>query len=218
MADKKFLEVLYKNKIAVIAIASTLMALVIISLIVFFVSRGGSSAAGGNRPGSGSDTDNPLINMPGNNSNISINVIVEPDTELNIDGFYGFNAAGIALVRKDDKFGFMDENYRIVVPFIYDKVRWVASDEYINVQMNGRWGIVDSHGKLVVPCTNEGINDISIFGDAFIVNNGNKYGAISRVDSSIVIPFEYDRIIGLSGNNFLLIKDGEAGVYEIVND
>ena len=202
-----------KKKKITMAICVGVAVLFITILITIMTSGGENLPAGNNGAGGNTGANNPSGTSP--DANDKIKIVIDLDQDLNIDEFYGYNSDGIAMVRSGKKYGFIGEDYKFVIPLVYDNIRWITSDDYINVQMNGKWGIADKSGKLVVPCTYDDVDSISIFGDFFIIKNGKKFGCISRIDGSIIVKFEYDKIVGLKENTFLLVKDGATGVYEI---
>ena len=66
---------------------------------------------------------------------------------------------GITIAKKDGKYGAIDLNNNIVIPFNlpYEDVREFRHGRASVKDVNGKWGVIDNKGNLIVPCTNESI-------------------------------------------------------------
>ncbi len=103
----------------------------------------------------------------------------------------GFNFFdGLAEVKKDGLYGFVDKIGKEVIPCIYDYV-CTFSEGLAAVKGYGRWGFVDVRGKLVIPFTYEEAYNFSE-GLAEVRKNG-KYGFIDKL-GTIVIPCIYEEV------------------------
>ena len=94
---------------------------------------------------------------------------------------------GLAAVRSDGKWGFIDENFTVVTPIEYDEVRWF-SEGLAAVKMGGKWGFIDKSGAMVIPAK----YDIAWYfsdGLAVVTENG-KDGYIDK-SGVMVIPSKY---------------------------
>ena len=56
---------------------------------------------------------------------------------------------GLAPVRKNDKWGYINTQGEEVVPCIYDDV-WDFSEGLARVEQNGEWSIINKEGKVIV--------------------------------------------------------------------
>jgi len=113
--------------------------------------------------------------------------------------YYHF-CLGIACVKKDGKWGFINKQNEVVIPFgLYDmndsKERYmyrppaIYEDRIlIPVQTNNRWGVIDTGNNTVISFQYE---DIWCFGDYFIAKKCGKLGVID-INENIILPFEYD--------------------------
>lgn len=74
------------------------------------------------------------------------------------DHLYSFDD-GITIAKKDGRYGAIDINNNIVIPFDlpYEDVRGFRDGRASVRDANGKWGVIDTEGKLVVPCTNDNI-------------------------------------------------------------
>lgn len=61
-----------------------------------------------------------------------------------------FSEDGLAAVKKDDKFGFIDLNGELVIRNVYDGVG-LFNEGYVLVERNGKSGIINSEGELIIP-------------------------------------------------------------------
>ncbi|NMA94130.1 MAG: hypothetical protein GX975_05655 [Clostridiales bacterium] len=95
---------------------------------------------------------------------------------------------GLVLVQKDNKFGFINKNGELAIPFIYDFAK-SFSDGMALVEKNGKFGYIDTSGKEVIPCI---YDDVSMFSEglAIVLKNG-KCGYIDKNGKEIV-PYIFD--------------------------
>ena len=74
------------------------------------------------------------------------------------DHLYSFEN-GITIAKKDGRYGAIDLNNNTVIPFglPYEDVRGFRDGRASVRDANGKWGVIDTEGKLVVPCSNDSI-------------------------------------------------------------
>ena len=74
------------------------------------------------------------------------------------DYIYSFEN-GITVAKKEGKYGVIDLNNNIVVPFglPYVDVRGFRNSRASVKDSSGKWGVIDTAGNLIVPCTNDNI-------------------------------------------------------------
>ena len=74
------------------------------------------------------------------------------------DHLYTFEN-GITIAKKDGRYGAIDLNNNAVIPFNlpYVDVRGFRDGRASVREMSGKWGVIDTEGKLVVPCTSDNI-------------------------------------------------------------
>ena len=151
--------------------------------------------------------------------------IEEEDLNSRYD-YAGYFYEGLALVKRNDKWGFIDKTGREVIPCKYD-----GADAFSNglaaVCLNGKWGFVDKTGREVIPCKFDYVGNFSEGLPTVILND--KWGRIDRngrmydyechnfseglavvclngnwgvIDGTgrEVIPFKYDWIAPLEGD------------------
>ena len=105
----------------------------------------------------------------------------EPETLANFH-------EGLTAVKKNDKFGFVDRNGNLVIPFVYEK----ACDFHeglVAVKKDDKWGFINKNGEIVIPLEYDFVCD---FHEGLaMVSKNNKWGFINK-DGEIVIPLEYN--------------------------
>ena len=111
-----------------------------------------------------------------------------------------FGNRGLAVVRLNGKYGFIDKNGNEVIPLIFDDVicdfdkyyfYWNTYQTCVSVCKNKKWGYIDSLGNVVVPLLYDKVKPYLVEDSPnWVVKNG-KYGCID-VNGRLVIPFEYD--------------------------
>ena len=92
---------------------------------------------------------------------------------------------GLAGVKKNSKWGFIDKFGKEVITCIYDRV-WSFSEGLARVAKNGKYGFIDKSGKEVIPCSYDYIGDF-YEGLAMAEKNG-KYGFIDKSGREVIPP------------------------------
>ena len=89
---------------------------------------------------------------------------------------------GLAEVKLNGKYGFVDQQGKEVVPLKYDNAR-SFSEGLARVRLNYKWGFIDTTGKEVVPLKytyigpfSEGLAEVGLyFKDGFVDKTGHEY-------------------------------------------
>ena len=58
---------------------------------------------------------------------------------------------GIAQVKLNDKYGYIDKTGKEIIPCKYDDA-WNFSEGFAKVALNGKYGCVNQLGDIIVPC------------------------------------------------------------------
>ena len=103
------------------------------------------------------------------------------------DNIMDFNE-GLAKVRLDNKYGYIDKTGREVVPCKYG-FGFDFEDGLAKVELNGKWGLIDETGREVTPCKYNYICDFS--NGLAIVELNEKWGYIDKTGNE-VIPCKYE--------------------------
>lgn len=112
---------------------------------------------------------------------------------------------GKAIARKDWKFGYINDNGDIIIPFEYDDIE-VFIDGKAKARKNFHWdrkyGYISEEGEVIIPFE---YNEIGVFIDGIAkAKKNSRYGYIDE-KGEVIIPFEYERI-EIMENKFILIK------------
>lgn len=107
---------------------------------------------------------------------------------------------GLAAIRKDNKWGYLDKEGKLVISYTFDEANDFC-EGYAILQKGDKWGFIDKTGKEVIPCVYDMVEDFHE-GLALVMKDG-KYGYIDKTNKQ-VIPRKYD-----AGKNF---SEGLAAV------
>jgi len=145
-------------------------------------------------------------------SDIKINVLVEPSLKFD---FVGFFSDGMALVRKDDdKFGFVDKTGEVIIAVIYDEPIYF-SDGLARVKIDDKYGLINKSGEVVVPFDYDWMGDYYgqyKFGLTRAVKD-DKMGFLD-LNGNVAVPFIYDLLFDFNGELAFVWKNGkEEGCY-----
>ena len=120
---------------------------------------------------------------------------------------------GLALVKINGKWGFIDKTGAMVIPAKYD-VACPFIEGLASVKINGKWGSIDKTDTMVIPAKYDGAGSFSE-GLAAVYIAG-KYGFIDK-SGTIVIPAKYDdawyfsngkALVKLNGRKFFIDRNG----------
>lgn len=112
----------------------------------------------------------------------------------------------MARVKVDGKWGYINKNFKIVIPIEYEDASKYVTADLFSVKKDGKWGCVDKTNKIVVPFK---YDDDLYFGSE---NNlarakiGDKYGYVTSAGIE-AIPLKYE-------SAGLLFKEGLSHVEE----
>jgi hypothetical protein len=105
---------------------------------------------------------------------------------------YSYFSEGIALVKRDGKYGFIDKTGREVIPCKYVSAQ-VFSGDFSKVSNNGKYGIIDKTGREIVPCSYK-TDEISQFSNGLCaISRNSKWGFVDTTGKE-VIPCKYDGV------------------------
>lgn len=96
-------------------------------------------------------------------------------------------------VKKDDKWGIIDNDGNLIADYIFDDVRIHPYLDYWWVKYNEKWGAVSFTNKKIVACQYDEILYGNEDNGYISIKNGEKCGLISS-DGKSIIPVEYDDI------------------------
>ena len=119
------------------------------------------------------------------------------------DELGGFNE-GLACVKKDGKYGYIDGKGEEVIPCRYDEVD-DFSEGLAAVQKDGLCGFINKNGEEVVPCRYDRASSFSDDGLAWVVKGG-LWGVINEKGEEVV-PCIYDENDGKGGGFIYSFSD-----------
>lgn len=127
---------------------------------------------------------------------------------------------GICIIHKHSGNGVLNRFGWELIPCRYDNLAWnnYSNPEYFHACKNGKMGILDLTGKVIIPCE---FYDIEFFnndndGNLVIVQKEEKKG-LYTLDGRIIIPCNFSSITPFKDDHdLILVKDkGMAGLYSI---
>lgn len=144
---------------------------------------------------------------------------------------------GLLPVMKDNKWGYIDENNKVVIPFQYENLvnyRLESGEPWRNnesnlgtanyfsgnkvvVRKNGKLGIINKQNNILIPFEYENINSWSKY--LITVSGSGKFGAVNW-NNEVIIPFCYDELLSFLENKTVCfgIKTDEKIInYDIEN-
>lgn len=80
------------------------------------------------------------------------------------EGSLGLFSHGLMGVKKDGKWGFIDENWEVVIPFMYDDVwhfgvgpNFYIDPDHARAELNGKGGEITRYNQVVIPFVHDGM-------------------------------------------------------------
>lgn len=119
---------------------------------------------------------------------------------------------GLALVKKDGKFGYINEAMEEVIPCVYDK-----ADAFMHgiaiVKNGGKSGALNTKGELVIPFDYLILADLSIMGPVLLMAIKERRWGVINKKNQVVVPFEYDEVMTMGGM-VTVTKQSKKGLYD----
>ncbi len=104
--------------------------------------------------------------------------------------FFGYSE-GLAGVKIQGKWGFMDENFNLVIaPKYTEKLVYAFHNGYARFMQNGKVGMIDKTGKVTIEPVYEELYELS---EGLIAFSQNRKWGYMRLDGEIVIAPQYLR-------------------------
>lgn len=94
-----------------------------------------------------------------------------------------------AMVKKNGKWGVVDQYGDETIPPIYDDLRFRSSTQEIMVVKDGKWGIATSNGGEVIPLEYE---DVDITDEHYLARKDGKWAVFYKKTGQQISKFEYD--------------------------
>ncbi|MGN0710264.1 MAG: WG repeat-containing protein [Anaerovoracaceae bacterium] len=117
---------------------------------------------------------------------------------------------GLANVRYNGKWGFIDRMGQIVIPIQYDSVS-VFIDGVAKVCNNEKYGLINRNGQTLLPIQYDGIG--SFVNDFAIVKKDEKYGFVNK-QGQFICDLKYENVRNFE-NGFACVKEnGKWGIID----
>lgn len=181
------------------------------------------------------DTDLAIVSI--NNVHGAINRDGEVVIPIKYDYAMVRFGEGLLPVMKENKWGYVDANNKIVIPFEYENLVdyrlesgefWknknsnlgtadYFSDNKALVRKNGKLGIINKQNEILIPFEYDNINSWSK--ELITVSKSGKFGAVNW-NNEVIIPFCYDELLSIFENKTMCfgIKTDEKIInYDIEN-
>lgn len=114
----------------------------------------------------------------------------------------------VIIAEKDKKFGAFSYSGDTVLPAEYDSI--ICKYHSLIVKNNNKFALFSAEGKSILDFEYDNINHF--MKDKFLITKDSKKFCFD-LESKKITELPFDRII-ISGNNFIVEKDGKKGVYK----
>lgn len=128
------------------------------------------------------------------------------DTVISLNKYTFLNPMdeeGMIFSKLGDKFGYIDINQNILIPFAYDDLS-IFSEGLASAKQNGKYGFIDRKGKVIIPFQFEEESYFYKPGLAKIKAK-HKFGFIDKI-GNIVIPIEFDDAGNTPEDSFVIVS------------
>jgi hypothetical protein len=133
-----------------------------------------------------------------------------------------FASVRACIVKKDEKWGVVNFDNKMVLPSEYDEIEWVDANYDVDYHgvvyealKDSKWGLYDRKGNMLLPHEYDKLRaeDYDDHPEFWIAQKENRYGII-KLSGEVVVPLEYDKITIFSTKSwrtrfFEIEKEGE---------
>lgn len=126
-----------------------------------------------------------------------------------------FHTSELIIAQENNLYGIIDINKNVILPFKYECLSFINSENLLIAQKEGKFGIINTEGKIVLPLEYQEISELSS-DNIFAIKNSDKWGIIN-LDNKLLVPFEYDSI-RLEKDYFIAEKEGNFGLADFNNN
>lgn len=132
--------------------------------------------------------------------------------EYQMLAYFSFSGPMILIAVKDKRFGALDVKNQTIVPFEYDLIEFPVFNGMMKVSKNGKKGVINKTGKMVVPIIYDEIETPSYESGTFSVCNDGRWGVLNKNGEEICEP-RYDKIdsFGFACERLAVCKDNKWG-------
>jgi len=127
---------------------------------------------------------------------------------VSVDAVYN----GLARVKRNGKYGYVDTNGIPVIPCIYNQSgNFIEELAPVQLQSNGKWGYINQAGKLVVPYQ---YDHASEFKEGFGAVSINKKHGFINGQGTVILPIEYDFAGDIACGVAFFRGNGQRGIVD----
>ncbi len=112
------------------------------------------------------------------------------------------------VVRHMGLFGLMNREGELVIDTKYDVLEQLSNPDYFRVSIDGRYGVVDASGKVIVPLEHSFVGNMHE--DIIVACKDDRYGCFDKSGNRIV-PMEYEEIREYAGGMARIRSKGRFG-------
>ena len=120
---------------------------------------------------------------------------------------------GMSLVKRDGRYGFLNAKGKETVPCIYDKAYQFRECGLANVYKDGKCGLVDTEGNLVVPLSD--YDYILAKTEKFYEITKSRLKGVYKSGVGEILPCDYDKTEWFIDDGYIFVK--KDGLYGLIN-
>lgn len=132
------------------------------------------------------------------------------NTKVDFDEAYLFSDE-LAVVNIDGLYGYIDKNFKVVIPPIYDSAE-DFHDGKAKVRKDDYCGVIDKNNKTLLPFEYDEIVDY-LNKNIFVLKDG-KWGILDE-NYNILCPFEFDQLLSPNEDYVAMLKDFKCGYIDL---
>lgn len=133
------------------------------------------------------------------------------------------------VVELNKKKGLLDSNNKIILAIDYNCIgdnlyyelgcepEYVKKDTLIEIKKNGKWGMANLNGKIIIPIIWDEIDKKEKFIETTKIINGKKKVGIINFKNEIVIAHEYEHFGDFNDKYIIASKNNKVGVIDFNN-
>jgi hypothetical protein len=118
---------------------------------------------------------------------------------------------GYTLVQKDNKFGLLDDQNRLIVPIKYESIA-NYSDSVAVIKSNHKFGCIDKYGEEVIEPL---YDDLQLLSPLYLIAAKGDFFGLIDINQNIIIPFRYHDIEVFNDSLYLVELNGYFGLCDL---
>ncbi|MDU4892075.1 MAG: WG repeat-containing protein [Clostridium sp.] len=118
---------------------------------------------------------------------------------------------GVAMVKIDGLYGYVDKNFNVVIPTIYEDGD-SFHDGKAKVEKDGYSGIINKNNEVLLPFEYDEI--IDYLNKNIFVRKDGKWGILDE-SYNVICPFQFDQLLSPNGDYVAMLKDFKCGYIDL---